>query len=160
MKGAALVRRAYDGVVACVPVTVPYRRFSTNSAHWWIGRALRALALYLTQFPAAPNHAQVRALIAEIEEEQRRRAPPKPLVPTTPVDQEPATRAGLAIGQPSAETRRSPRPWHRRWYVWAAVAVVIVGATSGGAIAATRGAAPPMPTLGGRVLMPNFMGGP
>jgi len=37
-------RKSYDGVVACVPVTVPYRRYSTNSAHWWIGRALQALA--------------------------------------------------------------------------------------------------------------------
>jgi acetyl-CoA acetyltransferase len=36
-------RRPYDGVVICAPVTVPYRRFSTNSAHWWIGRALREL---------------------------------------------------------------------------------------------------------------------
>ena len=30
-------------MVACVPVTVPYRRYSTNSAHWWIGRALHEL---------------------------------------------------------------------------------------------------------------------
>jgi acetyl-CoA acetyltransferase len=37
-------RRAYDGVALCAPVTVPYRRYSTNSAHWWIGRALRMLA--------------------------------------------------------------------------------------------------------------------
>jgi len=37
------IRKAYDGVVACVPVTVPYRRYSTNSAHWWIGRALHDL---------------------------------------------------------------------------------------------------------------------
>jgi acetyl-CoA acetyltransferase len=37
-------RKSYDGVVACVPTTVPYRRYSTNSAHWWIGRALQALA--------------------------------------------------------------------------------------------------------------------
>jgi acetyl-CoA acetyltransferase len=36
-------RKSYDGVVACVPVTVAYRRYSTNSAHWWIGRALQAL---------------------------------------------------------------------------------------------------------------------
>ncbi|HEU4379702.1 MAG TPA: thiolase family protein [Hyphomicrobiaceae bacterium] len=36
-------RKAYDGVVLCAPVTVPYRRYSTNSAHWWIGRALQAL---------------------------------------------------------------------------------------------------------------------
>jgi acetyl-CoA acetyltransferase len=36
-------RLAYDGVVACAPVTVPYRRYSTNTAHWWIGRALHDL---------------------------------------------------------------------------------------------------------------------
>src|SRR5665213_3066169 len=37
------IRKAYDGVVACIPVTVPYRRYSTNSAQWWIGRALHEL---------------------------------------------------------------------------------------------------------------------
>jgi acetyl-CoA acetyltransferase len=38
-------RLAYDGVVACAPVTVPYRRYSVNSAHWWTGRALHDLTL-------------------------------------------------------------------------------------------------------------------
>ena len=38
-----MTRASYDGVVVCAPVTIPYRRFSTNSAHWWIGRALREL---------------------------------------------------------------------------------------------------------------------
>jgi acetyl-CoA acetyltransferase len=37
-------RRGYDGVVLCAPVSIPYRRYSVNSAHWWIGRALHALA--------------------------------------------------------------------------------------------------------------------
>ena len=36
-------RKSYDGVVACLPVTIPYRRYSTNTAHWWIGRALHEL---------------------------------------------------------------------------------------------------------------------
>ena len=36
-------RKGYDGVVICAPVSVPYRRYSVNSAHWWIGRALHAL---------------------------------------------------------------------------------------------------------------------
>src|SRR6195256_3084579 len=36
-------RKSYDGVVACLPVTIPYRRYSPNSAHWGIGRALHAL---------------------------------------------------------------------------------------------------------------------
>jgi acetyl-CoA acetyltransferase len=43
MKGSGVGRKSYDGVVACVPVTVPYRHYSINTAHWWIGRALRAL---------------------------------------------------------------------------------------------------------------------
>jgi acetyl-CoA acetyltransferase len=38
------MRKSYDDVVACVPVTIPYRRYSTNTAHWWIGRALHALS--------------------------------------------------------------------------------------------------------------------
>src|SRR5215470_13712822 len=38
-----MTRASYDGVVICAPVTIPYRRFSTNNAHWWIGRALREL---------------------------------------------------------------------------------------------------------------------
>lgn len=33
-------RQSYDGVVLAAPVTVPYQRFSTETAHWWIARAL------------------------------------------------------------------------------------------------------------------------
>ena len=40
---SSAIRKSYDGVVLCAPVTVPYRRYSINSAHWWIGRALHAL---------------------------------------------------------------------------------------------------------------------
>lgn len=36
-------RLAYDDVVLCAPVTVPYARFSHQTAHWWAGQALRAL---------------------------------------------------------------------------------------------------------------------
>lgn len=36
-------RSPYDRVVVVAPVTVPYVRYSTESAHWWIGRALRQL---------------------------------------------------------------------------------------------------------------------
>ncbi|HRJ68426.1 MAG TPA: thiolase family protein [Beijerinckiaceae bacterium] len=36
-------RQGYGDVVVCAPVTVPYQRYSTESAHWWIGRALKAL---------------------------------------------------------------------------------------------------------------------
>lgn len=35
---------SYDGAVVCSPVTVPYVRFSPETAHWWTGAALYALA--------------------------------------------------------------------------------------------------------------------
>ncbi len=38
------MRRApYDGVAVAVPVSVPYVRYSTESAHWWLARAIKAL---------------------------------------------------------------------------------------------------------------------
>ena len=37
------IRTPYDRVVMAVPVTVPYVRYSIESAQWWIGRALTAL---------------------------------------------------------------------------------------------------------------------
>lgn len=36
-------RLRYDGVVIAAPLTVPYRRYSTNDAHWFFGRALHGL---------------------------------------------------------------------------------------------------------------------
>ncbi len=36
-------RQPYDGVVACAPITIAYQRYSIETAHWWIGRALHAL---------------------------------------------------------------------------------------------------------------------
>lgn len=36
-------RNGYEGVVAAVPVTVPYERYSPEAAHWWIARALGML---------------------------------------------------------------------------------------------------------------------
>jgi acetyl-CoA acetyltransferase len=69
MSRAGSARQAYEGVVACLPVTIRYRRYSTNSAHWWIGRALRELTqqaglrpkdidgLVLSSFTLAPDRA-------------------------------------------------------------------------------------------------------
>src|ERR1043165_8435231 len=37
-------RAGYQGVVIAAPLTVPYRRYSTNDAHWFFGRALGGLA--------------------------------------------------------------------------------------------------------------------
>lgn len=35
-------RQGYEGVVIAAPVTVPYVRYSQETAHWWIARALRS----------------------------------------------------------------------------------------------------------------------
>lgn len=34
-------RQSYEGVVLTAPFTVPYTRYSTQTAHWWMARALR-----------------------------------------------------------------------------------------------------------------------
>src|ERR1700748_771210 len=39
-----MARQPYDGVVVAAPITVPYRRYSTNTAHWWVGRAVHDVA--------------------------------------------------------------------------------------------------------------------
>ena len=36
-------RTSYQGVAVAVPVTVPYQRYSTHGAHWFIGQALNEL---------------------------------------------------------------------------------------------------------------------
>ena len=36
-----MARQGYDGVVLAAPFTEPYTRFSNETAHWWIARALR-----------------------------------------------------------------------------------------------------------------------
>jgi acetyl-CoA acetyltransferase len=63
------VRQSYDGIVACLPVTIPYRRYSVNGAQWWIGRALHDLlkgaglrpqdidGLSISSFTMAPDTA-------------------------------------------------------------------------------------------------------
>lgn len=37
------MRQSYDGVVIAAPVSVPYQRFSIETAQWWLGAALRGL---------------------------------------------------------------------------------------------------------------------
>lgn len=36
-------RQSYEGVALAVPFTVPYQRYSTKGAHWFIGQALQGL---------------------------------------------------------------------------------------------------------------------
>ena len=62
-------RLSYEGVAVAVPVTVPYQRYSTRTAHWFIGHAVGALVkasgvakeqidgLCLSSFSLAPDTA-------------------------------------------------------------------------------------------------------
>lgn len=62
-------RSSYEGVAVAVPVTVPYVRYATESAHWFIGQAIGALmqaagiakddidGLSLASFSLAPDTA-------------------------------------------------------------------------------------------------------
>ncbi|MES1162021.1 MAG: thiolase family protein, partial [Rhizobacter sp.] len=62
-------RASYEGVAVAVPVTVPYVRYSTRSAHWFLGQAVEALVresgvpkaqidgLCLSSFSLAPDTA-------------------------------------------------------------------------------------------------------
>ncbi len=36
-------RQGYEDIAVAVPITIPYTRFSTRTAHWWLGRALAEL---------------------------------------------------------------------------------------------------------------------
>src|SRR6185369_6316222 len=62
-------RKGYEGVAVAVPVTIPYVRYSTHGAHWFVGQALRRLldesglakeqidGLVLSSFSLAPDTA-------------------------------------------------------------------------------------------------------
>ena len=38
-------QKSYEGVSLCAPITIPYRRYSPETAHWWAGAALKELSL-------------------------------------------------------------------------------------------------------------------
>ena len=38
-------QRSYEGISLCAPITIPYRRYSPETAHWWAGAALKELRL-------------------------------------------------------------------------------------------------------------------
>ena len=116
--------------------------------------ASRFYRSYLREYPKAPNRQEVERKIDEIDETLRAQAkpdskavvpPPQPSplpVPAAPVVE---TRTDLAAAPAVSETP----PVYKRWWFWAAVGAVAVGATVG-IILATSGkqASPPSTGLG------------
>lgn len=47
-----MTQASYDGVVLTAPVTLPYVRYSQESAHWWLGRALAKMISTAEMTPA------------------------------------------------------------------------------------------------------------
>ena len=62
-------RKGYEGIAICAPITVPYVRYATMNAHWFVGKALHALldtsglekeqidGLTISSFSLAPDTA-------------------------------------------------------------------------------------------------------
>ena len=57
------------------PVTIPYRRYSTNTAHWWVGRAVREVV----QRAGLAQHRHRRPVAVELH---RRRPTPRSASPS------------------------------------------------------------------------------
>jgi tetratricopeptide (TPR) repeat protein len=82
-------------------------------------RAIEALEGYLAALPDAPNHDEVKNRVAALKRvrEQKQAAP----LPAVTLEPEPATPASAPVDEPEA------KPWFKKWWVWAAVGVVVAG---------------------------------
>jgi tetratricopeptide (TPR) repeat protein len=151
--------REYEEAYKLKPV--PVLLFNIGQAYRGAGevtQAINAYRSYLRKVPAAPNRADVEALLDKLEksaEAERHPPPPAPtpapqpepqLTPTAPPTTAPPTTA-LVATPPSKEQR----PLYKKWWLWTAVGgVVVVGGVVAIAVAATtpKDAASPANTFG------------
>jgi tetratricopeptide (TPR) repeat protein len=160
----------------------PSTLYNIGQCHRELGqydRALRSFAGYLVLAPAAPNRADVEALMAELEGLLKSSPSAKPAVPSSPSSlsspsSPPAPSAGapspvvppaatpaaasLLPGPAAEPAPASARPWYRRWYVWTVVGAVVLGGVVAGAVAGSRPAYSPPPGSLDRPM--TYFGGP
>jgi len=122
--------------------------------------AMRAYRSFLRRVPDAPNAAQVRERIREMQElidkqkETESRPPmgpmPEPTQPETPQTAPSAQPAASAAAPVSTEQPRSERtPLYKKWWLWTAVGgVLVVGAVVGIAVGVTANQDSFNPSLG------------
>lgn len=116
--------------------------------------AARFYRSYLRENPKAANRQEVERKIEEIDETQKAQAksesaavtpPPQPNPLPTPEAPVAEARTDLTTAPPVSE----PPPIYTRWWFWAAVGAVAVGATVGIVLAASgKQASPPSSGLG------------
>jgi tetratricopeptide (TPR) repeat protein len=121
-----------------------------------LGPAVFQFRIFLAMAPTAPNAAQVRELIAELERTAAAQRAPTgngaPVVLAPSVLPSPPSAQAEPVVVTAADGGSAPgRPWYKRWYVWVPIAVLVAGGVVGGAVAGSRaggGPAPPMADLG------------
>jgi tetratricopeptide (TPR) repeat protein len=102
-------------------------------------QAVRFFRSYLRELPDAPNHEEVRQLIAGLESAIAAQEPPKPAETPPPItlesspSPEPAAQPAVSSPAPLEATAPAPRkPVYKRWWLWTVVGVVVVGGAAVG----------------------------
>ncbi len=136
--------RAYEAVPD------PSSLFNIAQCHRLLGdkqEALRYYLLFLDERPKAPNRAEVERYVAQLEADIAAEAPPpKQEAPAVALAPTPVPAPALApVEAPPSPT---PTPIYRTWWLWTAVAGVLVAGAVATALALTLQPAPSFqPTL-------------
>jgi tetratricopeptide (TPR) repeat protein len=150
-------RRALEHYQASYELSqFPLTLFNMAQCRRRLGERERAIDLYTRYLVAERDpvqRARVQRLLDDLHELKRReRAAAPPVLSTAPVAPQPAAPppvvAVLPVVAPPAatEVEGGVRPWYRRWYVWAAIGVVVAGGVTAGAVLGARGDG--IPSLG------------
>jgi tetratricopeptide (TPR) repeat protein len=103
------------------------------------GEAIRQYELFLAKIPDHPDKAEVEKLVDELKKKQsaaEEEARKKSVLPTGPLP---------TLGATPAVVDEPPRPWFKRWYVWAAVGAVVVAAAVIGGVVGSQNPNPSTP---------------
>jgi tetratricopeptide (TPR) repeat protein len=130
----------------------PVLLFNLAQCHRELGRLARAIYLYeryLVELPAAPDRAEVTALVAQLRARQRKREADRLAV-------RPPVAAGVELGAGAAArpATSADRPFYRRWYFWTPIALAVAGGAAAAAVVLSRsGPACPVSSWGGSACM-------
>src|SRR6185503_8464257 len=110
--------------------------------------AIYSYRAFLREMPDPPNRAEVQQLFVSLEtalrEEQSSKArPPAGVIqsrePPTVEAPPPSPPTEVAVAPPPAPVEKKPTPLYKKWWLWTAVAgVVVVGASIGLGVGLTR----------------------
>ena len=109
--------------------------------------ALRSYRAYLRRAGDAPNRAEVERHLAEVQAQlDAQKRPAVVLSPPPAASGVTAPRAPDALGLQQSRSAAPPAtPIYKKWWLWTAVGVVVAGAVTGAALAATLPKDAPIP---------------